>query len=216
MTDCWNTIGVRGDRSCPELRQYVHCRNCPVYSAGARRLLDADAPAGYRAEQTDHFAKRKPAAGLVMNSVVIFRIGAEWLALPASCVKEVAELLPIHSLPHRQSGAILGVASVRGELLACMSLGCVLGLDESAGGTQGRLTVHRRLLVLRHEQVRAVCPVDEVHSLHRFHPQDLDEVPATVSRATATYSNGLLLWQGHAVGVLDAELVFHTLKRTVG
>jgi chemotaxis-related protein WspD len=214
MNDCWNIIGVRGDRSCPELRVHLHCRNCPVYSAGALGLLDTDAPAGYLAEQTDHFAKPKSATGLVLQAVVIFRLGAEWLALPASCVKEVAERLPIHSLPHRQSGAILGVTSVRGELLACMSLSRILGLDESSGETQSALNVHRRLLVLRHEQVRAVCPVDEVHSFHKFHPQDLDDVPATVSRAAATYTKKLLAWNGHSVGVLDTELVFHTLKRS--
>jgi chemotaxis-related protein WspD len=106
------------------------------------------------------------------------------------------------------------VTSVRGELLACMSLSRVLGLDESPGETQSALNVHRRLLVLRHEQVRAVCPVDEVHSFHKFHPQDLDDVPATVSRAAATYTKKLLAWNGHSVGVLDAQLVFHTLKRS--
>lgn len=213
MNDCWNLIGVRGDRSCPELRVHLHCRNCPVYSAGALGLLDTDAPAGYVAEQTQHFAKPKSATGLAMQAVVIFRIGAEWLALPAPCVKEVAERLPIHSLPHRQSGVILGVASVRGELLACLSLSRVLGLDESTAETQS-LLVHRRLLVLRHEQVRVVCPVDEVHSFYKFHPQDLDDVPATVSRAAATYTKKLLAWNGHSVGVLDAELLFHTLKRS--
>ena len=35
INDCWNRIGVRGDASCPELEQHVHCRNCPVYSAAA-------------------------------------------------------------------------------------------------------------------------------------------------------------------------------------
>jgi chemotaxis-related protein WspD len=210
MNDCWNVIGVRGDRSCPELRVHLHCRNCPVYSAGAVGLLDTDAPAGYLTEQTDHFAKPKSAVGLVMHAVVIFRIGAEFLALPASSVKEVAEFLPIHSLPHRQTGSILGVASVRGELLACMSLSRVLGLDEPAGDKPNK---QRHLLVLRHEGVRAVCPVDEVHSFHTFHPQDLDDVPATVSKAAATYTKKLLSWKGHSVGVLDADLVFHTLKR---
>ena len=32
---CWNRIGVRGDRSCPELVQYTHCNNCPVFAAEA-------------------------------------------------------------------------------------------------------------------------------------------------------------------------------------
>ena len=39
---CWDRIGVQGDASCPELKQHVHCRNCPVYSAGAMQLLDRE------------------------------------------------------------------------------------------------------------------------------------------------------------------------------
>jgi len=35
---CWRRIGVSGDRSCPELAQHVHCRNCPVYAGAAQRL----------------------------------------------------------------------------------------------------------------------------------------------------------------------------------
>ena len=32
-----------GDRSCPELLSCVHCRNCPVYSAAGRSLLEREA-----------------------------------------------------------------------------------------------------------------------------------------------------------------------------
>ena len=35
LNDCWNKIGVRGDGSCPELKQHAHCRNCPVYASVA-------------------------------------------------------------------------------------------------------------------------------------------------------------------------------------
>jgi hypothetical protein len=35
-----------------------------------------------------------------------------------------------------------------------------------------------------------------------------------VSKASASYTRQLLVWQGHSVGLLDAELVFHTLKRS--
>ena len=37
--DCWNTIGVSGDRSCPELNTHIHCRSCPVFAAAARASL---------------------------------------------------------------------------------------------------------------------------------------------------------------------------------
>ena len=49
---CWHRIGVSGDRSCPELASFVHCRNCPVFAAAARGFFDRPAPEGYLAEWT--------------------------------------------------------------------------------------------------------------------------------------------------------------------
>ena len=37
--DCWDKIGVSGDRSCADLEAYIHCRNCPVYAKAALQLL---------------------------------------------------------------------------------------------------------------------------------------------------------------------------------
>jgi len=216
LDDCWNRIGVRGDGSCPELTQYVHCRNCPVYSAGASALLDAEAPAGYVADRTVRFSEAVHVEEGETRSVVIFRVASEWLALPTSVVIEVANLLPIHSLPHRLNGVVLGLASVRGELLVCVSLGQVVGAEPlAAAGHQPRATAFKRLLVIRREAVRVVCPVDEVHGIHRFHPRELQDVPATVSKATVTYSTALLPWRGHSVGALDDQLLFYTLKRSL-
>lgn len=50
--DCWNTIGVKGDRTCPELTAAIHCRNCAIYSQGGRQLLDREPPSGYQQEWT--------------------------------------------------------------------------------------------------------------------------------------------------------------------
>ena len=40
IDDCWNRIGVYGDKSCERLREHVHCRNCEVHAAAAVRLLE--------------------------------------------------------------------------------------------------------------------------------------------------------------------------------
>jgi chemotaxis-related protein WspD len=217
VSRCWNVIGVHGDGSCPELTLYVHCRNCPVYSAGAAELLDGVAPVDYLAERTRHFATAQRPSDAETRAVVIFRVGAEWLALPTSVVIEVANLHPIHSLPHRQNGVVLGLASVRGELLICVSLGHVVGVEASPEADRVRTsTVYQRLLVIRREELRAVCPVDEVYGIHRFHPGELESVPATVAQASVTYSTGLLSWHDHSVGILDDQLVFYTLKRSLG
>jgi chemotaxis-related protein WspD len=217
INDCWNVIGVRGDGSCPELTQYVHCRNCPVYSDGAAKLLDAYAPENYLTDRTAHFAAATAdAEDGETRSVVIFRVASEWLALPTAVVVEVANLLPIHSLPHRPNNVVLGLASVRGELLVCVSLGQVVGAEPAAAAGKGhRSSIYRRLLVIRRDAVRVVCPVDEVHGIHRFHPRELTGVPTTVGKATTTYSTALLPWQGHTVGTLDDQLLFYTLRRSL-
>jgi chemotaxis-related protein WspD len=215
VDDCWNRIGVRGDGSCPELKQYVHCRNCPVFSAGAAQVLDSASASNF-ADRTAFFARPVEIIDGETQSVVIFRVAAEWLALPTSVVVEVTNLLPIHSLPHRSNGVVLGLASVRGELLVCVSLRQVIGAESLApADRESRGTVYQRLLVIKSDGVRVVCPVDEVHGIHRFHSRELKEVPATVANAMVTYSTALLPWQGHSVGTLDDQLLFYTLKRSL-
>ena len=216
LNDCWNKIGVRGDSSCPELERYVHCRNCPVYSASAAKLLDADLPAGHLDEWTGHFSREQQVAEAGTHSVVIFRIGAEWLALPTTVFKEVASVRAIHSLPHRRSGTVLGLANIRGVLLVCMSLGEVLGLEKVAETKQEKArALHRRLLVISREGSRLVFPVDEIHGIHRCPPSELKAVPATVAKATATYTKSVFAWQKKTVGCLDDQLLFYTLNRSL-
>jgi chemotaxis-related protein WspD len=213
---CWTSIGIYGDATCPELRQHVHCRNCPVYSAAATRVLDGDAPADYVAGWTSHIAQPKPLEERDTQSVVIFRVGSEWFALPTARVTEVVNVLPIHSLPHRTGGIILGLASVRGELLICIALGQLLRLEVAVAPPPiGSGSGHRRLLVIRRDHVRAVCPVDEVHGIHRFHPRELKDAPSTVARAATTYSRALLPWRERSVGLLDDERLFDTVMRSV-
>lgn len=216
VNDCWNHIGVRGDHSCPELPRHIHCRNCPVYAAGAAALLDGAAPATYLVEWTSHFARPKQSEEGETRSVLIFRLASEWLALPTSVVMQVANVLPIHSLPHRRSGAVLGLASVRGELLVCVSLGQIIGVEPSVETSHEAGTGYRRLLVIRREDVRAVCPVDEVFGTYRVNHRELKGVPTTVARAPVTYSTALLSWRDRQVGMLDDQLLFYALKRSLG
>jgi chemotaxis-related protein WspD len=214
LNDCWNLIGVRGDRSCPVLEQYVHCHNCPVYSAGAAEVLDVEAPGDYLADRTAYFAERLSTEETTTRSVVIFRVAAEWLALPASVVIEVAHPQPIHSLPHRSNRVVLGLASVRGELLVCVSLSGVIGAEAPPSATPGS-SVFQRMLVLGRDTLRVACPVDAVHGIHRFRETELTDLPATIARAAITYSTAVLPWQGHSVGMLDGELLFYTLRRSL-
>jgi chemotaxis-related protein WspD len=212
--DCWNRIGVSGDMSCPELKKHIHCRNCPVYSAAATDLLNRDLPANYLDECTRHVAQQKSEAAGDTQSVVVFRIGSEWLALPTAVFKEIVGIRSIHSLPHRRNGVVLGLANIRGELLVCISLRQILRLDETPETKNEKLrTAHARMLFIQHEGLRAVCPVDEVFGVHRFRPREIMPVPATLARATMTYTKGVISWPQGALGLLDEDLLFYTLNR---
>lgn len=221
IDDCWNRIGVHGDGSCERLAAHVHCRNCPVYSAAAVRILDRERPRASEVETLALVARMAEAKSQrereLGESIFLFRVGTEWLGLPMHALDEVADLRRIHSLPHRRNSVVLGLANVRGELLVCVSLGEQLGIESGADSTAiNRMWLaHKRLLVLRRQGQRLACPVDEVHGNERFLATDHEPVPSTVARASASYSRALLRWESNAVGLLDDELLFNALNRSL-
>src|SRR5437764_1503482 len=91
LMGCWTKIGVYGDGSCPELKSFVHCRNCLVYSDAGAKLIDRALPPNYRQEWTQHFAQEKRLTEAGSASVILFRIQSEWLAMPTHSFQEVAE-----------------------------------------------------------------------------------------------------------------------------
>jgi chemotaxis-related protein WspD len=134
--DCWNTIGVRGDRSCPELAKVVHCQNCPVFAAAGRRFLDAPFPPGYLEEWTQRLAAPVEDQAVNLESVLVFRIVDEWLALPVHVLVEVTTARPIHRVPYR-AGLLAGLVNIRGELYLCVHLAKLLGIQTPGGDGPG-------------------------------------------------------------------------------
>lgn len=222
LDDCWNRIGVHGDGSCERLAAYVHCRNCPVYAAAAVRILDRERPQASEADALALATRMASAKSLreqdMGRSAFLFRVGAEWLALATTALDEVADLRQIHSLPHRRNGVVLGLANVRGELLVCVSLAEQLGIDAAAQmhALNRQWLAHGRLLVLRLGGQRVACPVDEVHGHERFPDAAHRPVPSTVARSSASYSRAMLQFGGQPVGLLDEELLFNALNRSLG
>jgi chemotaxis-related protein WspD len=211
VDDCWNRIGVRGDVSCPELTRHLHCHNCPVHAAAALALLDHEPPSGSGASWTAHFAQPLPAVHAGLVSIFVFRVAADWLALPTGMVSEVAPERTIHTLPQRH-GAVLGVVNVHGALRVCLSLAAVLGLDGTATAPAGHTFERERMLILQHGDLRAACPVDEVVGIQRMPPSDLVDAPATSAGAGSCVSR-IWAWNDRTVGVLDDVLVGQALRR---
>jgi chemotaxis-related protein WspD len=196
------------------LRLHVHCKNCPVYATAAQRSLDRDLPGGYCANWARHFAAPRPDVPVELESLLVFRVGSEWLALTASSIDEVASLRPIHVLPQRR-GVVLGVANVRGELLVSVSLARLLGIEPQAPVVGSAERARARLLVLRRGASRFAVPVEDVHGTERVPRHELIATPATLSRAGRVFTRQVLRWANKAVGCLDHELVFDELERQI-
>ncbi|ERO62095.1 hypothetical protein P308_05745 [Pseudomonas piscis] len=85
IDDCWNRIGIHGDKSCPLLAEHIHCRNCSVYSAAATRLLDRYS---LRQQDRERSVAEETDSDVASRSLLMFRLGEEWLGLlPAVCWK---------------------------------------------------------------------------------------------------------------------------------
>jgi chemotaxis-related protein WspD len=217
--DCWNRIGIRGDHSCPELTQWVHCHNCPVFAAAGRRFLDAPSPEGYLDEWTGRLAAPTEEAAADLLSVLLFRIGEEWLALPVRVLVEVTGLRPVRRVPHR-GGVLAGLVNIRGELHLCVRLAQLLGVpsDADLSGTpaaDGQLpqaAAKGRLLVINRDGDRWVFPVDEVDRVHRFPSQELAGVPATVARSVVRLTRAVIHWRDRSIGLLDEDRLLAALR----
>lgn len=207
IDDCWNRIGVRGDRSCAKLKEHVHCHNCDVYAAAAKRILDLY-PVQARDIADDSDAGYLPEAGAT-ESILVFRLGDEWLGLPLEVLVEVAPVQVIHSLPHRRSDTLLGISNVRGALVACLSLAKVLGLDATTTATTSARVIPRMLIIGAAGEGNVVSPVDEVDGVH--------EIPSTQlsTQGEGKYTRALFQWQGHSVCLLDGHVLLQAIKRSL-
>jgi chemotaxis-related protein WspD len=136
-------------------------------------------------------------------SVGIFRLSGEWLALPGTLFKEVTQISVTHTLPHRSNNILIGLVNIRGEIQLCISLKALLGLEAADASRQNiSPVVYERMVVVEREGSRIL-------------PEQIRNVPATVSKVPETYTKGIISWQGQSVCYLDDDLLFYTLTKKI-
>lgn len=207
IDDCWNRIGVQGDKSCERLREHVHCRNCEVHAGAAIRLLER-----YASVHGDVEPVLEEQA-VERCSLLVFRVAEEWLALATRGLVEVVAQMPIHSLPHQRSRSLLGVANVRGTLVACVSLGELLGIATGAASAAGPRVI-ARMLILAGQGGPVVIPVDEVDGIHAIPLRSVQPAVRDGGLAVSQFASGVVQWQGRSITQLDDELLRQAISRS--
>jgi chemotaxis-related protein WspD len=214
IDDCWNRIGVRGDGTCELLVQHIDCRNCPVHARAAAELLDRLQVEELADSWNDQAEAPQEEQTSGLSSWLLFRIGEEWLALPTALLEEITELRSIHGIPHRKNAVVLGMTNIRGALVTCISLAAMLGITDDSKPAARQELLRRMLIVRRNGQTTAFT-ADEVHGTLRVAASAKQPVPTTLTRAAGHFTFAVIQWNGHSVGLLDQELLFHTLDRSL-
>ena len=225
LDDCWNRIGVFGDRSCSELPSCEHCRNCPVYSAAGRSLLERLPPGDYLQEWTTVLAEDKRGSesstpsifdSAVRNdqslALMIFRLAGELFALPVGVFLEVSTPFAVHSVPGRSNELFLGLVNVRGEIALAASLANLLGVSVAKGA--GPQSVGR-MAVAETAEGNWVFPIDEIYGIYLLNRDDVNSAPEAINTTNSSYVNGIFQWHNRLVAMLDPDPIFSMLTTKV-
>ena len=181
-------------------------------------LLHRDAPAGYIEEWTNFLVNHKNVShDAISSSVLSFRLGNEWLAIPTKVFKLVTGLRTIHKIPHKRNTILRGIVNMRGQIRVCVSLEQLLDIPSSSAESRinPSSVVYRRMLAVEKEGSEWVFEVDEVYGIHIIEDQLLENVPVTVMKSTANYLRGVFEWESKTIGLIDDELLFYSLKRSL-
>jgi len=209
INDCWNTHGVWSNASvkCERLDEHIHCRNCPIFSNEGKRVLDRVAPVGYLKEWRKTLSDKSNEQNIDNKSVLIFRVGDEWFALPAGCLQEITEKRTIHRMPRNINSDISGVVNVGGEIRICYSLSSILGIKNSRKKDQEDVaSVAGRFIVALLDNQYYVFWVDQVIGLHWYNNDEVFPVPATLECEGRNMLSGVITHNKNNVAVLDVGM----------
>ena len=150
------------------------------------------------------------------TSALLFRISAEWFALPTPPFRKWPSAGTVHSLPHRRQGIVLGLVNIRGELLdLCLprpSAGAgagALARGTAAPPTTGCWSPIGTAIGSFSRRMRSTASI-------AFKLQELQS-PAghPGAKPALSYTQGILCLAGTRVGLLDAELLFSAFNRSL-
>jgi chemotaxis-related protein WspD len=211
---CWKTIGIEGDRGCPELTALIHCRNCDVYARGGRDLFNRELPVGYQADWTQIIATtdRHLETSEKPLSLTLFRLHDEWFALTSAVFEAISPIVPIRRIPQRSNDRLLGLVNINGELQLCLSLSSLLGVTPNDTPIPERLIYPRMAMIQASPQERWVFPIDELQGIERIAPASLQTTPSNFKHHI---TQAIFDWQGRSVSYLNEVALLAAMSAAI-
>ncbi len=182
----------------------------------ARSLLSRSPPEGYLEDLTSKFQSDSgEIAKENFTSFFIFRLHEEWLAMPTEVVKQSSVKKQVHSIPHKSNDVLRGTANIDGQLKLVVALENILEIKPKKDVHHHWQHEFCRMFVIQQGIEEWVIEAHEVLGIRRLDLDQMENVPVTVSKSTANYFKGIYDYGGMHIGLLEEELLFFSLKRSV-
>lgn len=138
-------------------------------------------------------------------TVVTLTLGSQMLALPASCLREILDPLPLTRVPG--SGAFApSVVNVRGSVVPLAELRTALGIPDGQSDTLKRVMVLD--VTIDGELITVAVTADAVHEVTILQTKDIEHVPTSVTAWPADYVQGLYKGPNGFVLLPDLSTIF--------
>lgn len=175
-------------------------------------LFDRPHPPGY-IEEWRKFMEQSKLSKPVGQSVMVFRIDDEWLALPTIAIEKITTIQSIHKLPFRTNAVLLGVTNIDGELRMAISLQALLGMTPSTPESDNKKLhlSHNQAILLAKDNSFFVFSVNEISGIAIFSPNNAENVPMTISSSREHYTTNLFKYKNKHVGLLDSNLMIDSI-----
>ncbi len=143
-----------------------------------------------------------------IDEFLIFGLGGEEFGVEIGRVLEVMRTPPVTEVP-RAPPDVLGIISVRGDVVTVVDPRSRLGLDRASGG------VARRVVVVDDGEGACGLLVDQVAGVVRLARGDLEPCPQTIGMAGGEIFVGIGREQARLFTVIDARALLRPLRRPV-
>ncbi len=190
-------------------------QTCGAQDTAMSRLLDRPLTDDLLREATEQVAQPRSQPARELASALMFRIGREHLAVPATDVDRVTRVSVVRRIPHRGNRIIRGLCNIDGELVLCGSLSGLLELPEEAQGAESAAndSDESRMVVLGPESNRWAVEVDCVLGLQHFQRASCKSPPVTVRQAMRCFTTSLLsLADDKVATLLDVSQILSGFK----
>lgn len=147
------------------------------------------------------------------HAIVVFRVGGHWLALAAAQIREIVDVVPAHRVPHRRDRRFVGLVNVRGELVPCIDIGALLGIDRAASDGPAVRAGHAwpRMVLVEQDGPAVAFHVDEVDAVHAVPPEALQPAPADAATAAGRLTQAQVDLPVGRTELIDADLFWYAV-----